>query len=238
MNRINKEVILKIIVLFGFALFYTNILKDNSIMNYVHPRIVPFAKASVILMIIIILCLFFDLKKSLVYRKKLNTYIIFALVFIIIFFGGKSNLEEKNNINSNDDSNAALEHTYIENSSTNEDINSGNIIINEKNFMSFLSNVETEDNEYLNNDIEITGFIFRDSEENNNLYLARNVMICCTADMDTVGIRIKGYDLDSFNDDTWVKVIGSIDNSDKNEIVLIVKKIVKIDKPKLPYLYP
>lgn len=103
MKKVNIEVILKIMVLLVFFLFYFALLRDNTIINYVHPRIVPYAKISLVLMGIILLFLIFNIFKEKMVRRSLRKYVIFLvplIVFIVVGNNGLSSTakiqEEKN----------------------------------------------------------------------------------------------------------------------------------------------
>ncbi|MCF6136353.1 TIGR03943 family putative permease subunit [Pseudalkalibacillus berkeleyi] len=90
-------------------------------------------------------------------------------------------------------------------------------------------------------EIEVKGFVYRENGmEQNQLVVARFLMSCCSADTSVIGMMATGSDLDQIDDDSWVKVTGTISHTtyEENRIPLIeVKEVDKIKKPDTPYVY-
>jgi len=85
MKKLNLDIIIKILILSCFAIFYFKIIKNNEIIRYVHPRIIPFAIWGMIAMFMVAMFLITDsyhIKKK---KIRLKNYIIFIIPLIMIF---------------------------------------------------------------------------------------------------------------------------------------------------------
>lgn len=124
MKKLNLDIIIKILILFGFSAFYLKIIINNEILMYVHPRIIPFALFGMISMIIIALFLlsscFYNNKR----KVRFKNYIIFIIPLIMILFMQGTNVNSAiktsnadTNVSTNTSSNTNL--AGISNNNTN-----------------------------------------------------------------------------------------------------------------------
>lgn len=67
MKRISSDIIIKILILLCFGIFYFKIIKNNEIIMYVHPRIIPFAILGMLAMFAIAVFLITDSRPT---KKK------------------------------------------------------------------------------------------------------------------------------------------------------------------------
>lgn len=84
-RRFNIDVVLKLIILLGFALFFFITIWTGKVQLFVHPRIVPYLKFGIVAMIVMSLFLLRDVFKP--QRKKVNVfqYLFFIIPLIMAF---------------------------------------------------------------------------------------------------------------------------------------------------------
>ena len=114
------------------------------------------------------------------------------------------------------------------------------IIINRDNYVYSLDKILSDPLRYNGRKVEISGFVYRDSELNNEEFIiGRYMMVCCAADLQIAGIKCAANEKDNMNLDnnTWVKVQGTISSTD-NEAVIEVYNIEIDNNPDKQYVYP
>lgn len=228
MKKINKLELYKIIILIGYTIVFSILVSSKEIYLIIHPRIVPFFIASIILMLLIIIFSLQDVfSNNRVYKgkEKLGVFLL-LLVFIlfIIKLGipkilSKITKENTNSINIEEKGRELL---------LGEKIN-----VDENNFLDFLLKLEEQEDSLKNKEIEIIGFVL--NNEDSSFAICRNVMTCCAADMVTVGVKCRGYE--TFEDNSWVKVKGRL-QEERGESFILITSIEKIEAPKNQYIYP
>ena len=89
---------------------------------------------------------------------------------------------------------------------------------------------------------EVIGFVFRDNAVKDNEFApARLLMVCCTADRQTVGMLCRYDKAKSLKQDSWVKVTGTIRIIDfKGQKIPTIEadNVVETARPKNDYVYP
>jgi len=249
LKKVNVEVILKLMVILGFFVFYFVLLKDNTITSYVHPRIIPYAKISLVLMGIIILFLVFNIFKDKMVKRSLKNYVIFLIPLIIFVSVGNSNFNSASKLQGGEASALTEEKTKddsleVDNEKPKEKENSEEenkkekIVINDKQYVAYLDKIGNNHKEYVGREIEVTGFIYKDQTmKDKEFALARYMMTCCAADMQMVGYLCHFKEPVNLPNETWVKVNGKIEE-DNDDVVIHVDNIEKIEAPKEGYVYP
>lgn len=86
MKRISSDIIIKILILLCFGIFYFKIIKNNEIIMYVHPRIIPFAILGMLAMFAIALFLITDSRRTKKKNTKLRNYVVFIVPLVMVFF--------------------------------------------------------------------------------------------------------------------------------------------------------
>jgi putative membrane protein len=248
MKKVNVEVALKLVILTGFSLFYYILIRSDKITLYVHPRIVPFIKVSIVAMMIIVLFLIFDILKARTVKKKMRNYIIFIIPFVMML-GMKPN-NNRPTVSSDNSSKFSEDRAENLNISKREKIddekinfgNKGQIEVTDSNYVTFLKEIGNNIDDYLNKEVEIVGFVYREEGMKENQFaLVRNMMVCCSADMQMVGLICDSAEANKYDANTWVKVNGTLElnkEKDKDEAVIKIKNIEKVKEPKKPYVYP
>lgn len=122
------------------------------------------------------------------------------------------------------------------------DIKNNVIQVNTKNFVFSLDEILGNSDKYDGKEIEITGFLYKAKDlKENEFIIGRFMMVCCAADMQIAGIRCEGNNLESYDNDTWIKVKGKI----KKDIyegtvdpIIVVEHMEKDLNPNTSYVYP
>lgn len=252
MKKLNSDIIIKILILLCFAVFYFRIIRDNEIITYVHPRIIPFAIFGMISMFMVAIFLITDsyhIKKK---KMRYKNYIIFIIPLIMIFCmqstSANSSIKADDiNINSNELSNTNLTYDNSKlDSSQDEDDNlsrKNNVIeVDYDNFLRSIDKLQENADKYEGQEIEITGFVYKDKKlKDNEFIIGRFVMACCAADLQVEGIECDSNNLGTYDNDTWVKLEGKIKTETVNyevKPVIVVEHVEKDPNPKTAYLYP
>lgn len=253
MRKINIETIIKLLVFLGLAGFYYLLLVSGRVNLYVHPRILPFIKASMVFMVVISLFLLLSMFKGSIIKKKKRSYVIFLIPLIMTLGMGSDvvtpSLLEKPSFDIRKEislKNKEIDHSGHDHSKDSHegvheiDINNKRIVVEDKNYMFFLNEAYNDYDEYLGKEIEITGFIYKDdSLKKNELALLRVMMVCCSADTQIVGLICDYEGTLKFNNDTWVRAVGVIEEIDSLEgVILNIKSFERVNKPKNEYVYP
>lgn len=270
MKKLNLDIIIKILILLSFSIFYFKIILSNEIKLYVHPRIIPFAIFGMTSMFIIALfllgCIFNNKKKKI----KFKNYIVFLIPLAMIFFmqttnssspANASDINTNNNLtdgttasntnnNLTSDSSGAFEvysgKTESDGQGTIDkkelDIENGIIEITSNNFVFSLDEILDNPDKYDGKEIEISGFVYRDNSlKENEFIIGRFMMVCCAADMQIAGITCDNNNLQSYDNDTWVKIKGIIKKDTREgevDPVIVLEHIEKDMSPDTSYVYP
>lgn len=269
MKKLNLDILIKIFVLLTFSIFYLKIIFSNEIKLYVHPRIIPFAVSGTILMFIIALFLLEGIFNNNKKKLKLKNYIVFLIPLIMIFFMQTTNMssaanasDTNSNINLNNgqdsnadnninvDSSGAFE-IYSEKTESGGqgtipkkelDIENGIIEVTTNNFVFSLDEILYNPDKYVGKEIELSGFVYRDkSLKENEFIIGKFMMVCCAADMQIAGITCDNNNLQYYDDNTWVKIKGTIQKSsheDEVDPIIILEHIEKDPSPDTSYVYP
>ncbi|MBU3190173.1 TIGR03943 family protein [Clostridium bowmanii] len=264
LKRINIEVLLKLIILLGFAFFFYHIIKTGKVLLYVNPRIIPYIKFGIVAMIALSIFIVRDL-----FKPKRKVYLKPYLFFIIPLFMAfmvpttsvastsmslgnakkttatnqvssiKDNIiEDQNNINNN---------TIASNTNTNkpgEDLKmqDDTILVNDNNFIGWTQEISYNMAKYEGKKITLTGFVFKtDGFKENEFVPARLLMSCCAADLQPVGLLCHYDKAKELKQDTWIIVKGEIkilDYNGEKTPVIIAESIQITNKPTNEYVYP
>lgn len=91
---------------------------------------------------------------------------------------------------------------------------------------------------YIGQDLEIQGFVLKDERlKENEFYIARFVMSCCTADARTVVIKVSYDASNELENDDWILLSGKWKNSREADLLEIdASRVEHKITPKNPYL--
>ena len=221
MSKINWNYIIKSIILILLSFILYGFVSTGYIENYVHERTIPYIKVSIIFMILISFILLINLRNNLEIRrsnKGLTIYLIPIILFsIILIFSWR-----ENKVNYYDLGNNSVTDNNV-------------LVVDERNFNDFTKTLYNESNYKENKTVKITGFI-NNKKGLNEFYIARELMICCAADLSL--LEVECYSLDNIDIDInkWVEVTGTV-NTIKDKKVILVDKIIEINKPQNEYVH-
>ncbi|MBW7652112.1 TIGR03943 family protein [Anoxybacillus sp. ST4] len=115
------------------------------------------------------------------------------------------------------------------------------IVVNDDQYISTLNFISEQIDAVIGKRIEITGFVFRERDfAPNEFVVARYGVTCCVADATVYGILVRADDAATWENDTWVKVEGVIDEAKyKQWIIPIITnpKVTIVNMPEQPYVY-
>jgi len=116
------------------------------------------------------------------------------------------------------------------------------IIIDDSNFVKMTNEIFTHMDKYIGKKIQVIGFVYKDSRLKDNEFVpARFMMVCCTADMQPIGLLCRYTRASELKKDSWVKVTGTIKETefDGQKIPLfLADSVVSAEKPNNNYVYP
>lgn len=122
------------------------------------------------------------------------------------------------------------------------DIKDNVINVNAKNFVFSLDEIIANTDKYVGKEIEITGFVYKNETiKENEFIVGRFMMVCCAADIQIAGIRCENSNLESYDNDTWIKVKGKIKKDTYEgtvDPVIVVEHMEKDINPDTSYVYP
>ncbi|MCM3701612.1 TIGR03943 family putative permease subunit [Paenibacillus macerans] len=109
-------------------------------------------------------------------------------------------------------------------------------------YMEILSSVVTFKEQFIGKEIEIAGFVYREPGlADNQLVIGRIAVQCCTADATPYGVLAEFDGASELKDDTWVKLKGTIGQTEYNGNAIIKIDATEsnlIERPDNPYIYP
>ena len=117
----------------------------------------------------------------------------------------------------------------------------GLVNISENNFVQTIRDIYDHSSDYLNREIVVTGFVYRDRKlADNQLVLVRYLIVCCAADASPYGLLVETKGAKQYPQGTWLSIHGVLKMTkalNKDLPTIIVNKVTKIDNPKNPYVY-
>ena len=236
MKKLNLDIIFKIFILIAFSIFYLKIILTNEIKQYVHPRFIPFAIFAMVAMFLISLFLVKDIFNNKKKRLKLKNYIIFLIPLVMILFMQSTTTKSITNQTSSQPESDSSENCQI-------DIEDDIIKVSPRNFVSSLNEIYNNTDEYNGDEIEISGFVYKDKTlKENEFIIGRNMMVCCAADMQIVGFTCdNNNNLQTYENNTWIIIKGKIKKSTSgsgSSPIIELESIEKDPNPDASYVYP
>lgn len=109
-------------------------------------------------------------------------------------------------------------------------------------YMEILTTLVIFQEQFVGKEIELTGFVYREKNlDKNQLVVGRIAVQCCTADATPYGVLTEFSEASGFADDTWVRLKGTLGQTqyDGNTIIKVdVTESEVIPLPDNPYIYP
>ncbi|AQM60307.1 TIGR03943 family putative permease subunit [Clostridium baratii] len=243
--RLNKRELIYLIILFFItSIFYYLIIGDN-IEIFLNPRMNKYIIFAFIIFVALTINQFFNaftINTFRAVRRGALVFLVLILAFISLIYRNDLKKELVNEeINKEisyeeDNFNEIYKITERLNSENKEDKNT--IVLNSDNYTRIFPNIMENPNEFKSKKIKIEGLVYKSKEINNNEFtIAREVMSCCVADVQIVGLMCEYDNSVDLKENEWVSVEGVIDVKD-NKPVINVKEVIKLEKPKNSYIYP
>ncbi|WP_059045638.1 TIGR03943 family putative permease subunit [Paenibacillus rubinfantis] len=109
-------------------------------------------------------------------------------------------------------------------------------------YMEILSAIVSFKEPFLGKEMEISGFVYREPDlEENQWVIGRIAVQCCTADATPYGVLMEFDGTSQLKEDAWVKVKGTLGQTKYhgNPIIqLEAAEVEVIERPDNPYIYP
>jgi putative membrane protein len=116
------------------------------------------------------------------------------------------------------------------------------ISVKEDLYIETLTTVDLYQDQFVGKKIELTGFVYRqDDMKDNQFVVGRFSIQCCSADASPFGLLVEYDRAQSFQNDHWVTVTGTIKKTKFNDMDILVVKVDKIgiaEPAKTQYVYP
>lgn len=243
--RLNKRELIDLIILFFItSIFYYLIIGDN-IEIFLNPRMNKYIIFAFIIFVALTINQFFNaftINTFRAVRRGALVFLVLILAFISLIYRNDLKKELVNEeINKEisyeeDNFNEIYKITERLNSENKEDKNT--IVLNSDNYTRIFPNIMENPNEFKSKKIKTEGLVYKSKEINNNEFtIAREVMSCCVADVQIVGLMCQYDNSVDLKENEWVSVEGVIDVKD-NKPVINGKEVIKLKKPKNSYIYP
>ncbi|AIY85083.1 hypothetical protein U729_2432 [Clostridium baratii str. Sullivan] len=243
--RLNKRELIDLIILFFItSIFYYLIIGDN-IEIFLNPRMNKYIIFAFIIFVALTINQFFNAFTINTFRdvrRGALVFLVLILAFISLIYRNDLKKELVNEeINKEisyeeDNFNEIYKITERLNSENKEDKNT--IVLNSDNYTRIFPNIMENPNEFKGKKIKTEGLAYKPKEINNNEFtIAREVMSCCVADVQIVGLMCQYDNSVDLKENEWVSVEGVMDVKD-NKPVINVKEVIKLKKPKNSYIYP
>ena len=116
------------------------------------------------------------------------------------------------------------------------------IIMDSDNYVRWIQELYENIENYNGKEIQVTGFVFKDEQFDDNEFVpARMMMVCCAADMQPIGLLCRYENATELKSDIWIRVHGTIVKGEfKGSVIPVIKaeKVENTEKPEFDYVYP
>jgi len=240
-NHFNLNTVLKALLLFGFAAFYLRCVLTGTVSQYVHPRIVPYLVFAAAVMIIIGVLLLLGAGSSKPKKGSSWQLIFFSLPLLMAFTLPPQPFAADTN---------AVGDLQLSSAAAGDEAQSnvgaiapeGPIVIESGNYYPVLCDLYTDIDKYVGRTVTVTGFVFRDeSFAIDQFVAARLLMVCCAADMQTVGLLCQYADAAPLETDAWVTVSGVLQKvpfGGEDVPCIAAESVEAAEEPEDAYIYP
>lgn len=120
-------------------------------------------------------------------------------------------------------------------------LNSDKIIVDDERYTDILYFTNEFPHDFAGKEIEITGFVFKEPDfEENQFVVARFSITCCVADAVVLGLLATSENANDLGEDQWIRATGQLSTTIFDGIdlpYLHITDIEKIEQPEYPYVY-
>lgn len=122
-------------------------------------------------------------------------------------------------------------------------ITDNTISMDDQNIVSWVNELNSHPDNYVGKKIEYTGYVFKSGKDfkSDEFVPGRDMMWCCAADIQLVGVLCRYDKTSGLKENSWVKVTGTLTTStyQGSKVPLIVNPDIEpASKPKEEYVYP
>ncbi|MDD3393134.1 MAG: TIGR03943 family protein [Anaerotignum sp.] len=153
-----------------------------------------------------------------------------------------SDEENLNTIDSNTMDSATLDSSTVDAAEKKFELIDGTVIVDDDHYVAWMQEIYDNMDKYIGKKIEVTGFVYKDEQFVENEFVSgRMMMVCCAADMQTIGFLCRYNQTAELKADEWIKVYGTIEKGefDGSDMTTIeVEHIENTEKPEVDYVYP
>ncbi len=233
----------KTMILLGFAIFIGQLLVSGNLDQYVHPRFsvsLSMGGCFFVLLAIIQTGRFFSAHhyEDCGFKHELLTCLLLAMPLICALLIPSSTLGA-DMIDKKTTTPASQVNTG---SSANiQQQNEWDPLIREDRFLAAMMVLYLQPSDYVNRDIEFSGFVYHQDDFPEGCFLvARYGITCCTADAQVTGLLCRFPEERKIADDQWVRIRGKItvqSFQERDIPVVEVSSLQFIKAPSDPYVY-
>ena len=116
------------------------------------------------------------------------------------------------------------------------------IIVDTENYVTWMDDIYDNLEKYQGRKIQLTGFVYKEPQyEKNQFVSARLMMVCCAADIQTIGFLCSYENAAVLEADDWVRIEGTIEEGqfEGNPLAMVaVEKITPTEEPERSFVYP
>lgn len=221
MRRFNLEEFLWLLILIFMDLGIIYLIYTGKTDFYIGDKMAKYMYMSVLLLTILIL---FQIANVFTPKGDLNIINKLLPIMIAIILGFIS-VKAQDSFRHNElydnllsENEEVHEHNFGFDKKKKDDyIRDGNIVINDNN-LELLEDMKNNPEEYIGKNLEVKGFVCKDSLLEENMFMIGRVqMTCCAADSKVIGILAEYEDSKSLNENDWVNIKGSISYTTIND---------------------
>ena len=248
MRKLNLNNLIWFMILAGFSYYIYDLVATDKILIFIHPKMLKYVIFSLIVFILLAVIQLGSLFGKVSSGKLKIGYLIFIIPLFLGFAvnpqGLSSDVAAKKGVTMNQ----YQEIGKTANNGVQNIIEDGVIAFNEADFSIILGELFENPDKYADNEVIITGFVFRDEDlEKNQIIVARMLLNCCAADAQVVGMVCEGENVKDLADDQWIRVKGRLGttnyhnrffNRDETIPYIKVDYIDEIERPTNMYVYP
>ncbi len=269
-RSLNLEALFRTIILTGFSAFFALTIKTGEALIYVNPKMLPFIKFGAAAMGIMAVISAKDVFKIPRNKARLTTYMLFALPLALALIFPPASIGSGDLKGRQMEMGLPQERpaeTELEPNQKQEQVGPGGsepehdapadlkdgispvpdleeeiIVVKDYNYINWLYILYRDADAYQGTEIEITGFVFKDADfEENQFVVSRFVMVCCIADMQLAGLLCRYEGAQELEVDSWVHIRGTLERDTfmgESLPAIIPREIIPVEKPQIPYIYP
>ncbi|WP_134701482.1 TIGR03943 family protein [Ammoniphilus sp. YIM 78166] len=116
------------------------------------------------------------------------------------------------------------------------------IIFNDFDFVEYADTISFYPREFIGKTVELSGFVYKEEGmDPSQLVVARFIITHCLADAGVIGFMAEWEDAETLQEDTWVRVKGTLDITQYGDFELPKLKVEEwemVGMPADPYVYP